>query len=323
MSVLARIDVVRRQAALAAPARVGGDQRVGHVLVGVAGGAGAQGLRPGGVDVPVHQAVAVEPLLAVLPELVERRLVVGVDGQQHAVGDPFRHGRVDLRARRVRPAHAQEPDGAVAGQQIGLPLRVGGSRIRDVRARRRYAVPGAGDHDGGRGPGGAARAAARARGRASGATAGSGRSARATGCTAAAAGRAAAAARRAAGAGRRRSAPATDGAAGPCAGAGRAARARDAGAAAAGHRAAGVSPGGGSAGARQAAGAAAVTMAGRRARRRGDHRDRHEKRKGAHRRCGGHSHPGPPIIFPLAGLLCPKNARAQRDATYAAVIAPR
>ena len=77
-------------------------------------------LLPGGraarVDVPVHQPVRVEVLLLVLPERVERRLVVHVDGEHHPVRDPFRDGVVAV----AGPGDAHRTVGAVGDDQRRL-----------------------------------------------------------------------------------------------------------------------------------------------------------------------------------------------------------
>ena len=150
--VARQLDVVGGQAAATAPARVGHDQRERDVLVGVAGGAHAQHLRAGGVDVPVHEAVGIEPALRIQPQLVERRLFAGVDGQQHAVGDAFRHRRVDLAPRRVRAARAQVAAGAVGGHDLRVPGVVGGARRGRRRPAGGRAAPHAGDDEGAAAP---------------------------------------------------------------------------------------------------------------------------------------------------------------------------
>ncbi len=98
------------QRSLAAPLLVGHHQRPGHVLVGVGGGAAADGLAvhlrgvAAGVDRPVHEAVAVQVKLLVLPEVVEQRLVAHVDGDDQAVADSLGNRRVERRRARRAPA---------------------------------------------------------------------------------------------------------------------------------------------------------------------------------------------------------------------------
>ncbi len=119
--------VVRaRERPLAAPAMVGPQECEGHVLVRVRGGPGpSRGwTAPRRVDLPVHQAVAVEKELLVAPKGVERRLIVHRDGEDHSVGGAFRVRCING-AGGVRPEHAKKPARAVRRQQIGFPLGVG------------------------------------------------------------------------------------------------------------------------------------------------------------------------------------------------------
>src|SRR6185369_1010662 len=125
-------------------------------------------------DLPVHEAVLAAVELLVLPEVVEDGLLVHVDGDLHAVGDPLRVAGVDRAG--VRPLDAPEAARARRGQQIHLPLHVRHLDVREARARGEHAVAQAGERRvgtrvGGRraaGAGGAARARASCAARAAG-----------------------------------------------------------------------------------------------------------------------------------------------------------
>ena len=97
------------------PLRRRHQERPGHVLVGVGRPILAVARqRAGGRVVPVHEAVAVHVRLRIVPERVEYRLIVEVDGVQHPVGDSLRD----------RVVAVLDADDAPAGVHLGLPVLV-------------------------------------------------------------------------------------------------------------------------------------------------------------------------------------------------------
>ena len=127
-------------ARVAAPLLVRHHERERHVLVGVGRGALADGAAVR-VDVPVHQALAVEVRLRVRPQAVERRLVAHVHGEHHPVGDPLGDRVVAV----FGALHAQAAARAAGGDHlrlVGVPRRhhVGVVAVHRVAAGRRQAV---------------------------------------------------------------------------------------------------------------------------------------------------------------------------------------
>src|SRR5690606_27665959 len=94
-----------------------------------------------GGDVPMHEAVLVEPLLRVLPEAVEQPLVAHHHRDHHAVRDALADGGVGVTVGRVGPTQAPKAARALARDDLFFPTLVGardvvgagGGRVRTVR----------------------------------------------------------------------------------------------------------------------------------------------------------------------------------------------
>jgi len=129
---LGDVEVARGERAFSAPLLVSHHQGEGHVFVPVGRRAGAQAARAVGFDPPIHEtAVAIEPLLLVLPELVEEVLVVHVDGNEHAVANAFGNRGIEglTHVVIVGSSNAQMAIGTIRGDGVVVPAVVRGHHV--------------------------------------------------------------------------------------------------------------------------------------------------------------------------------------------------